>query len=89
MCDLYTNHLTFDRTGKGLKVAGPKEMSSMPREFSIGFWISPTIFNTTSHFINLFGRASLFATSSNRFIQYRFINGASSSVSPVYIPANQ
>eukprot|EP00347_Sterkiella_histriomuscorum_P007679 403347989 len=88
-CDLYTNHLKFDKSGKGLRLPGPANLQDIPKEFSIGFWVSPTILNTNSFFINAFGRVQVFTQSATKNILYKYMTGASTSVSPTYVSANQ
>lgn len=49
----------------------------------------PISLNTNSYFANLFGRIQLYASASNQYVNYKFVTGIASSVSPSYTPANQ
>lgn len=56
VCSDYEYHLQFERTGKGLAVLGPKDLTTMPSEFTIAFWVYPTSLNIESVLINAFER---------------------------------
>ena len=78
-CLDYTTHLNFNKNGKGLPVLGPDNFESVPDEFTVGFWVMPSILNANSYFTNLFGRIQLYALSSNQYVFYKFITGPASS----------
>src|SRR3569833_1729329 len=83
-----SNHLRFKYTGKGLAVMGPPDMTQMPNELTIAFWVRPTQLNSVSYFVNAFNRITVSAASSNNYVFFSYKTSPTSSIQPVYNPTS-
>lgn len=94
-CSQSTYHLKFTSgnsgEGKGLAVMGPPNLSQVPDEFTIAFWVRPTMLLAKSYFVSAFNRIFVRAQSSNQNVQFLFRTGPGTNdfIEPIYIDANR
>ncbi|CDW88139.1 neurohypophysial n-terminal domain containing protein [Stylonychia lemnae] len=83
-CYQSSQHLRFSTSGKGLAVQGQPDLTEMPQQYTIGFWVRPIALNTDSYFINAYGRVFVKAQSSTQRVFFSFKSGSNTFVEPVY-----
>ena len=79
----FSNHLTFQGSGKGITVPGPPDLDQMLQEFTISFWIYPTAFNAESYLLHAFERVHITASAANK-LSFKYANSAGTFLQPVY-----